>query len=289
MADQVFDIAVVGAGPAGLSAALTARVRNKSVALFEHLDFSPKLQKAHSINNYPGLPATPGKEIIKQFADQCLAAGPTLIKEKVTNIFIDNDNFMILTNKGNYQAKSVIMAIGVAPAKLLPGEKEFLGRGVSYCATCDGMLYKGKEVVVIGYTAEAEHEAEYLAEICEKVTYLPQYKMSDEKKYSFIVKKDIIKEIVGTMKVEQLVLGQETIAADGIFIIRATDPIDNIFPELALENQVVKVDRDMATNIKGVFAAGDCIGKPWQISKASGEGLVAIHSVINYLNIKNNL
>ena len=89
------------------------------------------------------------------------------------------------------------------------------------------------------------------------------------------------------MKVEQLVLGKETIAADGIFIIRATDPIDNIFPELALENQVVKVDRDMATNIKGVFAAGDCIGKPWQISKASGEGLVAIHSVINYLNIKN--
>lgn len=286
----MFDIAIIGGGPAGLSSAVTGAIRKKKIALFEQGEFSAKLQKAHTVDNYVGLPEISGKDLMQKMADHALSYEEvSLIKEKVTNIFIDNDNFMILTNKGNYQAKSVIMAIGVAPAKLLPGEKEFLGRGVSYCATCDGMLYKGKEVVVIGYTAEAEHEAEYLAEICEKVTYLPQYKMSDEKKYSFIVKKDIIKEIVGTMKVEQLVLGKETIAADGIFIIRATDPIDNIFPELALENQVVKVDRDMATNIKGVFAAGDCIGKPWQISKASGEGLVAIHSVINYLNIKNNL
>ena len=282
---MMFDIAIIGGGPAGLSSGVTGAIRKKKIALFEQGEFSAKLQKAHTVDNYVGLPEISGKDLMQKMADHALSYEEvSLIKEKVTNIFIDNDNFMILTNKGNYQAKSVIMAIGVAPAKLLPGEKEFLGRGVSYCATCDGMLYKGKEVVVIGYTAEAEHEAEYLAEICEKVTYLPQYKMSDEKKYSFIVKKDIIKEIVGTMKVEQLVLGQETIAADGIFIIRATDPIDNIFPELALENQVVKVDRDMATNIKGVFAAGDCIGKPWQISKASGEGLVAIHSVINYLN-----
>ena len=282
---MMFDIAIIGGGPAGLSSAVTGAIRKKKIELFEQGEFSAKLQKAHTVDNYVGLPEISGKDLMQKMADHALSYEEvSLIKEKVTNIFIDNDNFMILTNKGNYQAKSVIMAIGVAPAKLLPGEKEFLGRGVSYCATCDGMLYKGKEVVVIGYTAEAEHEAEYLAEICEKVTYLPQYKMSDEKKYSFIIKKDIIKEIVGTMKVEQLVLGQETIAADGIFIIRATDPIDNIFPELALENQVVKVDRDMATNIKGVFAAGDCIGKPWQISKASGEGLVAIHSVINYLN-----
>ena len=282
---MMFDIAIIGGGPAGLSSAVTGAIRKKKIALFEQGEFSAKLQKAHTVDNYVGLPEISGKDLMQKMADHALSYEEvSLIKEKVTNIFIDNDNFMILTNKGNYQAKSVIMAIGVAPAKLLPGEKEFLGRGVSYCATCDGMLYKGKEVVVIGYTAEAEHEAEYLAEICEKVTYLPQYKMSDEKKYSFIIKKDIIKEIVGTMKVEQLVLGKETIAADGIFIIRATDPIDNIFPELALENQVVKVDRDMATNIKGVFAAGDCIGKPWQISKASGEGLVAIHSVINYLN-----
>ena len=281
----MFDIAIIGGGPAGLSSAVTGAIRKKKIALFEQGEFSAKLQKAHTVDNYVGLPEISGKDLMQKMADHALSYEEvSLIKEKVTNIFIDNDNFMILTNKGNYQAKSVIMAIGVAPAKLLPGEKEFLGRGVSYCATCDGMLYKGKEVVVIGYTAEAEHEAEYLAEICEKVTYLPQYKMNKEKKYSFIIKKDIIKEIVGTMKVEQLVLGQETIAADGIFIIRATDPIDNIFPELALENQVVKVDRDMATNIKGVFAAGDCIGKPWQISKASGEGLVAIHSVINYLN-----
>ena len=96
MSEQIFDIAIIGAGPAGLSAALTARVRNKSVALFEHMDFSPKLQKAHAINNYLGMPMTAGKDMMKQMADHCLAAGPTLIREKVTNIYA-GDTFTLLT------------------------------------------------------------------------------------------------------------------------------------------------------------------------------------------------
>ena len=281
----MFDIAIIGGGPAGLSATVTGAIRKKSIALFEQGEFSSKLQKAHTMDNYVGLPNIVGKDLMNKMSEHALSYdGVNLIKEKVTNIFIDNDNFMILTNKGNYQAKSVIMTIGVAPAKLITGEKDFLGRGVSYCATCDGMLYKGKNVVVVAYTNEAEHEAQYLSEICAKVIYIPQYKMDENNTNNFIVKKGIVKEIKGKMKVDELILQEESISADGIFIIRDTDPIDNIFPELELENQVVKVNRDMSTNIKGVFAAGDCTGKPWQISKATGEGLVAVHSVINYLS-----
>ena len=126
MADQIFDVAIIGAGPAGLSAALTARVRNKSVALFEHMDFSPKLQKAHAINNYPGLPATPGKDLMKQFADHALAAGPTLIKEKVTNVFA-GDTFTLLTPNNTYEAKAVVLAIGVSNSAMLNGEKDLVG------------------------------------------------------------------------------------------------------------------------------------------------------------------
>lgn len=281
----MFDIAIIGGGPAGLSAAVTGAIRKKKIALFEQGEFSAKLQKAHTIDNYIGLPDITGIALMQKMSEHALGFEEVnLIKEKVTNIFIDNEDFMILTNKGNYQAKSVIMAIGVAPSKLIPGEKEFLGRGVSYCATCDGMLYKGKNVVVVAYTNEAEHEAQYLSEICAKVIYIPQYKMAENKEYNFIIQKDIVREIKGKMKVDELILQEDSISADGIFIIRDTDPIDNIFPELELENQVVKVNRDMSTNIKGVFAAGDCTGKPWQISKATGEGLVAVHSVINHLS-----
>ena len=129
MADQIFDVAIIGAGPAGLSAALTARVRNKNVALFEHMDFSPKLQKAHAINNYPGLPATPGKDLMKQFVDHALAAGPTLIKEKVTNVFA-GDTFTLLTPNDTYEAKALVLAIGVSNSALLTGEKDLVGKGV---------------------------------------------------------------------------------------------------------------------------------------------------------------
>ena len=175
MADTVFDIAIVGAGPAGLSAALTARVRNKTVALFEHMDFSPKLQKAHAINNYPGLPMLAGKDLMKQLSEHCLSAGPTLIREKVTNVFA-GDTFTLLTPNNTYEAKAVVLAIGVSNSAMLAGEKDLIGRGVSYCATCDGMLYRGKPVAVIAYTEEGEHDANFLGEICPTVYFIPQYK-----------------------------------------------------------------------------------------------------------------
>ncbi|MCX7779943.1 MAG: FAD-dependent oxidoreductase, partial [Negativicutes bacterium] len=202
MAENRFDIAIVGAGPAGLSAALTARVRNKKVALFEHLNFSPKLQKAHLVDNYLGMPQITGQGLMQQFASHCLAHEPTLIREKVVNIF-PGDVFTLLTPQATYEANAVIIATGVVATILFEGEKEFLGRGVSYCATCDGMFYKDKDVAVVSYTAEGEHEAGFLGEICRKVYYLPQYKGEPDLQRSNIsISREKPKAVAGDTRVE---------------------------------------------------------------------------------------
>ena len=286
MADQIFDVAIIGAGPAGLSAALTARVRNKSVALFEHMDFSPKLQKAHAINNYPGLPSTPGKDLMKQFADHALAAGPTLIKEKVTNVFA-GDTFTLLTPNDTYEAKTIVLAIGVSNSAMLTGEKDLVGKGVCYCATCDGMLYRDKPVAVIAYTEEGEHDADFLGEICPVVYFIPQYKTEYQPKQPTIqVLKARPQAVLGTDEVTGLTTDAGELKVDGIFILRQSDPAETLLPELEMDGPFVKVNRDQATNVPGVYAAGDCTGKPWQIARAVGEGLTAVLNAIGYIDGK---
>ena len=286
MSEQIFDIAIIGAGPAGLSAALTARVRNKSVALFEHMDFSPKLQKAHAINNYLGMPMTAGKDMMKQMADHSLAAGPTLIREKVTNIYA-GDTFTLLTPNNTYEAKALVLAIGVSNAAMLTGEKDLVGKGVSYCATCDGMLYRGKPVAVIAYTEEGEHEADFLGEICPVVYFIPQYKTEYQPKHQSVqVMKARPQAVLGSDEVTGLATDAGELNVEGIFILRQSDPAETLLPELEMDGPFVKVNRDQATNVPGVYAAGDCTGKPWQIARATGEGLVAVLSAIGYIDGK---
>jgi len=286
MSNEIFDIGIIGGGPAGLSAALTGRIRNKSVALFEHMDFSLKLQKAHIVDNYLGVPQVTGQGMMQQFLAHCTAHNPSIIKEKVVNVFPGDDFFTLLTPGATYQARTVIIATGVVATTLFRGEKEFLGKGVSYCATCDGMMYKGKDVAVISYTSEGEHEAEYLSELCRTVYYLPQYKDMAELRSGIKVIHEKPQTILGDVVVEKLQMGKEELNVHGVFIIRMSDPVENVLPGLALDGEVIKVNRDMSTSIPGVFAAGDCTGKPWQIAKATGEGLVAVLSAITYLGKK---
>ena len=286
MSDKPFDIAVIGGGPAGLSAALTARVRNKSVALFEHMDFSPKLQKAHAINNYIGMPMTAGKDLMKQMAGHCLDSGPTLIREKVTNIYA-GDTFTLLTPNNTYEAKALVVAIGVSNAAMLSGEKDLVGKGVSYCATCDGMLYRDKPVAVIAYTEEGEHEADFLGEICPVVYFLPQYKTEYQPKLASVqVMKNRPQSVLGSDEVTGLATDTGELKVEGIFILRQSDPAETLLPELEMDGPFVKVNRDQATNVPGVYAAGDCTGKPWQIARATGEGLTAVLSAIGYIDSK---
>ena len=283
MANPVYDIAIVGGGPAGLSAALTGRIRNKKILLFEHMGFSPKLTKAHIVDNYLGMPQVTGQGMMQQFAAHCMAHKPELVKEKVTNVYPGEEVFTLLTPTTTYEAKAVILATVVVATALFAGERDFLGRGVSYCATCDGMLYRDKDVAVISYTEEGEHEADYLGEMCRTVYYLPQYKEVPKVRSNINVVKGRPKSIHGDVAVEKLTIGAEELKVHGVFIIRQSDPVENLLPGLELEGEVIKVNRDMSTSVPGVFAAGDCTGKPWQIAKAVGEGLTAVLSAISYL------
>lgn len=283
--EQQIDIAIVGGGPAGLSAAITGRVRNKRVVVFNLGECSPKLQKAHAVNNYAGLPEITGAELMQRMVDHATALGVEFVQQKVTNIYPAGEKFMLLTSGEAYTSTTVILATGVAPTALLPGEKELLGRGVSYCATCDGMLYRGKTVAVLAYTEEAEHEAEFLREICEAVHFFPAYKGD----FSALTDKGIqvetqkVAAVRGTSQVEAVATAAGDIPVAGVFILRASDPVETLLPAIEMEGEAIRVDRGMRTNIPGVFAAGDCTGKPWQISRATGEGLVAVLSAIEYI------
>ena len=281
----LYDIAIIGGGPAGLSAALTARIRGKKVALFEHLDFSRKLQRAHDVDNYLGMPHRTGTDIMREMADHALAHEPDVIREKVISVFPGKKNFTIACKEEMYTARTVILATGVTSGTLFEGEKDLLGKGVSYCATCDGMFFRGKTVAVISYGKEGEADAAYLANLCKEVYYLPQYRDEMNLRADNIIVENVMpRRIEGQNKTEKLITSKGEMNVDGVFIIRESDPVENLVRGLSLDGTHIAVDRQMRTNINGLYACGDCTGKPYQVSKAVGEGLVAALSAVEYLH-----
>ena len=289
MSEQ-YEIAIIGGGPAGLSAALTARVRNKKVVVFESYGFGDKLRKSHSILNYPGMPNVGGQEIMDTFLAQAKELGVEILMEKVQAIY-PGESMTISTTQGNfYSAQSIIIATGTAPAVLYPGEEDYLGRGVSYCATCDGMMYRDQEVAVIGLEPDAPHEAEFLAEICKTVHYFPMLPTS----YKFIRenikiydRKQIPKEIKGAEQIKEMLLSDDSsVEVTGIFILRQATRLDSFLHGLEVSEGSIAADKQQLTNLPGVFAAGDCTGKPWQLPRAVGEGNVAALSAVDWLNQK---
>ncbi|MBQ5831993.1 MAG: FAD-dependent oxidoreductase [Selenomonadales bacterium] len=281
----LYDIAIIGGGPAGLSAALTARIRGKKVALFEHLDFSRKLQRAHDVDNYLGMPHRTGTDIMREMADHALAHEPDVIREKVISVFPGKKDFTIACKEEMYTARTVILATGVTSGALFEGEKDLLGKGVSYCATCDGMFFRGKTVAVISYGKEGEADAAYLANLCKEVYYLPQYRDEMNLRADNIIVENVMpRRIEGQNKTEKLITSKGEMNVDGVFIIRESDPVENLVRGLSLDGTHIAVDRQMRTNINGLYACGDCTGKPYQVSKAVGEGLVAALSAVEYLH-----
>lgn len=254
------DIAIIGTGPGGVSAAITAKIRGKQLWLFGTRHLSEKLEKAKTILNYPGLPAVSGMALADGMRAQLKSLDIPILETQVTAVYAMGDYFAIQTPTEMYEASAVILAAGVVMGKPFPGEKELLGRGVSYCATCDGMLYRGKPVAVVGYTDTARQEAEFLQKIGCSVTYFDRPKQC---------------EIRGDGRVESVTCDGRTIPAEGVFILRPTMAPTELFPGLAVEQGYVTVDRRMATNLPGLFAAGDCTGGPLQVSKAAGDGLIA--------------
>lgn len=280
-----YDIAVIGTGPAGLEAAITAKVRNKSVLLIGSKGSSDKVAKAQTIQNYLGLPNVSGADMSKAFLDHAAGMGVEITEDKVNAVYSMGQYFAIQCHGGDYEASSVIVAAGMTAMKPFPGEMENLGRGVSYCATCDAALYKGKTAIILAYSEADEEEAEFLAERADKVYYLPQYDYSGKLGGNIEVTKDVkpasIEYNDGRAK---LLTDGSTFEADGIFILREQIAPSQLVPGLKMNGNHVDVDRSMVTNIKGLFACGDITGTPYQYIKAAGEGNVAALSAVSYLN-----
>lgn len=280
----MYDCIIIGTGPAGLSAALNLKTYKKSFVWFGSKSLSDKVRKAEKITNYPGFPELTGQELFAHFEDHIQSAGLEITEKTVTNVMSAGNYYMVLADNEIYEAKTLILAMGVMTAKLLKGEDELLGRGVSYCATCDGMFYKDKEIAVLCNDPKYEHEVEYLADLAAKVTYFPLFSDSRVKKENVTISKDFPVEVNGIDRVTGLTLKSgEILSVDGVFCLRNAIALSKLIPELEIENGHIVVDRAQKTNLPGCFAAGDCTGRPYQYTKAVGEGNVAAHSCISYL------
>lgn len=279
----MFDTAIIGTGPAGISAALTLRALKKKIILFGSRQLSQKIRVAEQIRNYPGLPEVTGKEMQEAFLQQLDRMEIPITEKTVTGIYHMGTHYGILCDQESFEAKTVILATGVEAVKPVPGELEFVGRGVSYCATCDGFLYKGKTIGVLCTTKDLEHEIEYLASLAEKVYLIPLYKNVQVKAENVVVISKKPDAIEGGMKAERMIFADQTLAVDGIFMLKQAVTPSVLLYGLETEQGHITVDRACRTNLPGCFAAGDCTGRPYQYVKAAGEGNVAAHSAVEYL------
>lgn len=279
-----YDIAVIGGGPAGVSAAITASSKGRSVILFEAHGFSPRLRSVAKITDYMGLPDLSGTELMDIFVKHLKRMDVDIIEEKIISLREVGEGFILGTPHEEYSASAVVLATGISRSTLFPGEKEFLGRGVSYCAFVDGAKYKNKRVAAVATVPDAMEEIEYLADQCEHVFFFPRYQgFVPPKKKNISVVLDTPTEITGTDKVTGIRAGDDFYSVQAAFVFRATDPLNSFLPGLEIRGRSIYVDDQAQTNIEGVFAGGDCTGQPWQINRAAGQGQKAGLSAIRYL------
>lgn len=283
---MTYDIIVLGSGPAGLGAAVAARGRNKSVLVIGNRWQDSPLAKAERVDNYLGLPGLTGSGMLEAFHEHAVNMGAEFVVGKAISLMAWN-GFMVTVGSQVYEGKALILAPGVVRQAKYPGEEEYLGRGVSYCATCDGMLYRGRAVTVVGRSKDAPQEANYLKSLgCQVVYVSPQEPKGLDREIPFVRAGKL--EVRGTDRVSALVADGAELPCEGVFILRDALAPTDLLPDLELRNGAIAVDREMATSLPGVFAAGDCTGGPLQVAKAVGEGHTAGLSAAEYVDRKRN-
>ncbi|KAF0193971.1 MAG: thioredoxin reductase (NADPH) [Bacillota bacterium] len=281
---ELLDIAIVGCGPAGLSAAVNAKIRNKVIKVFGAEVCSPKLASAPWIDNYLGFHQITGTELRDLYLAHIEEMGIEIYRTRVDNIVPMDSTFMLAAKTDMFEAKAIIIATGVSQTSYLPGERDFVGRGVSYCGTCDGPLYRSKTVAVVAYTHEGVEEANYLVTVAEKVFFVPQMKDYHGLSSQVEIVNGRPLGVLGEGHVTHLALKDQQLEVAGVFIFRDVTPAEQLLSGLNQFQGAIVVDRSMATNIPGVFAAGDSTGRPFQLAKAVGEGLVAGLSAASYID-----
>ena len=278
----MYDIAIIGSGPAGISCALNLKALGKNFIWFSSRASSKKVERAELIKNYPGLPDITGAELAWTFQNHIDAMNIKIREEVVTGVYDTGDNFTLLAGNEQYEARAVILCVGVQTLKPLDGEERLLGRGVSYCATCDGALYRGKKIAILSYDKSFEHEIEFLCGIAGKAFVLPMYRDYKLPVGAEVILKSPVK-LTGDNKLKSIQFKDGNLEVDGLFILRGAISPSTLVHGLQTEGGHIVVKRDCSTNIAGIFAAGDCTGRPYQYAKAIGEGNVAAHSAVEFI------
>lgn len=287
MAQEMHDLIIIGTGPAGLSAALTAQNRGLDFEIFGPADLSPKIAKAPKVHNFLGLSDISGKDLSAALRRQAEDAGIKIRTERIGAVYSMGDSLSVQVGQDFEYARAVILASGLAAVKTIPGEDELTGQGVSTCATCDGMLYKGRPVIAISDSRAEESEVAFLASVCSSVEYIPLYREEPDMtvllKSIKIVKETPI-EIAKSGNKITVTTDKGVHEGDCAFVLRESVAPSKLVPGLETSGGSVTVDRQMATNIPGLFAAGDITGAPYQYMKSAGEGTVAAISAAKYVS-----
>lgn len=304
MENRIYDVIIVGGGPAGMTAALYAKRSDKSVLILEKENFGGQIALAPKVENFPTIKSISGQALSEQLFDQIMELGVDFDLETVEKIEKNNNIFLISTNYKKYQARSVIIATGASHRHIgINNEDKWLGKGLSYCAVCDGAFYKGEEVAVIGDGNSALQYALELSGYCPKVYVCTLFNKFfgdqvlvnrlNERKNIEIIHNISLQDIIGTDEIEKLnfinTLTKEeyTLKVKGVFIAIGQVPNNEIIKNLVNidKDGYVQCDETLKTETEGLFVAGDCrTKKVRQVTTAISDGAIAALCAISYLN-----
>ena len=298
---MTYDVGIIGSGPAGLSAAIYAKRANLSAVVIEkEYEGTGQIAESGQVDNYLGLPGISGYDLGEQFREHAVKLGVSFLEQEVTEIKKeDSAVFTIIFEDGSsVETKTVIYAAGATPRRAnIPGEQEYSGKGVSYCAICDGSFYRGKKVAVLGGGDTALDDAVYLADLAEQVYVIHRRKefrgaattvekLRKKENVTFVLEHQV-KEITGAEKVNGVVLENGTaIAVDGVFVAYGSVPQTNLVKELVTLDAAgyVKAEETGETSLAGLYVAGDARTKKLrQVVTAVSDGANAATAVVEYL------
>lgn len=299
----MYDIIIIGGGPAGLTAAVYARRAGKSALVLEKASFGGQITYSPKIENFPSEKSISGTELADKMMEQALSQGADIELEEALSVEKVGDGFKVTTDFSEYEAKAVIIATGAKHRLLgVEGEENLVGKGISFCAVCDGAFYADKEVMVIGGGNSALVEATLLAETCKKVTIVQNlpYLTGEKTTADALLSRDnveviystVVKEFKGADELEAVVLKAEdgaetTLNPDGVFVAIGLAPENTAFENLARLNEYgyIMADESCLTKTQGVFVAGDCRTKQIrQIATAAADGAVAALKAVEYID-----
>ena len=275
-----YELIILGSGIAGYSAALTAKNLKLNFLWMGDRVFGKKTGKAEYVRNYPAFKGN-GSDFVRALEEQRVYEGIELCEKRIDGIYKEKSGFTLTAGKESFSSRAVILATGV---ELSGGfGDEFVGRGLSYCAVCDGALYQGKRIAAVLYAEEEKEEAEYLAGFAREVLLFTDLSVTFKAENIRVIK-ERPKSLSGNFRLEKFITDRAEYEVDGVFLLGKSAPPSSLCGGLKTEGAHVIVNRDVSSNLAGLFAAGDVTGKPYQFVKAAGEGCAAAYSVKAYLN-----